>query len=488
MASSAMGGADDADANSLQLTSTTAPGKVFASRSELAAHYKSPWHKYNLKRRQAGLPVLLQVDFEARLQAAQALRKSSVAVGTGKGHLKDKKKKSKKKKQQQHAISDDEDNGDEARQAEPLTVELPASQQGDELEEKEGEEEMNIDINPRQCLFDRHISSSVSAAADRMQRKYGFFIPDREYLVDLEGLLGYCHEKIQLGHVCLYCQRVFSTASACQKHMLSYSKGARHCKLRYEEGVDLEEFDVFYDFSEANAEFLRTMQPDGNDDDEEENVMQEEENDNGDDGWEDVSDDDDEDAEDDENDDDDDDYDGYEEQVAGMGLDVTPLGELVFPDGRIIGHRSLKRYYKQRLSARRATAQQSAQSNVAVQAALEAAGERLYRGRVYNIHHAHDSSNNPAGHEQNALALSRAGLAPGMAAGRAGKGLLVKASGSSVYTQLSVYRYRAAVRKERRGKIAGERLQGKQLGKNMNRMDKRANRLMNNVSVAHAKR
>lgn len=59
---------------SSSLTSTTAPGKVFATRAELAEHYQSDWHKYNLKRREAGLPVVLETDFVARLEAAQALR------------------------------------------------------------------------------------------------------------------------------------------------------------------------------------------------------------------------------------------------------------------------------------------------------------------------------------------------------------------------------------------------------------------------------
>eukprot|EP00525_Craspedostauros_australis_P013481 CAMPEP_0198121600 /NCGR_PEP_ID=MMETSP1442-20131203/32568_1 /TAXON_ID= /ORGANISM="Craspedostauros australis, Strain CCMP3328" /LENGTH=86 /DNA_ID=CAMNT_0043780441 /DNA_START=21 /DNA_END=277 /DNA_ORIENTATION=- len=65
--------------------------------------------------------------------------------------------------------------------------------------------------------------------------------------------------------------------------------------------------------------------------------------DNDDDGWEDMSDD-------GNNDDDDDEalYRGYEEEIARFGLDVTALGELVFPDGRIIGHRALKKYYDQR--------------------------------------------------------------------------------------------------------------------------------------------
>ena len=57
----------------LRFTSTTAPGKSFNSRAELAAHYASDWHRYNLKRREAGLPLLGESDFQARYEAALAL-------------------------------------------------------------------------------------------------------------------------------------------------------------------------------------------------------------------------------------------------------------------------------------------------------------------------------------------------------------------------------------------------------------------------------
>ena len=57
------------------LTSTTAPGKTFTTRTELQSHYKSDWHRYNLKRREANLPMLNESDFNARLEAAMALRK-----------------------------------------------------------------------------------------------------------------------------------------------------------------------------------------------------------------------------------------------------------------------------------------------------------------------------------------------------------------------------------------------------------------------------
>ena len=74
-----------------------------------------------------------------------------------------------------------------------------------------------------------------------------------------------------------------------------------------------------------------------------------------------------------------------------------------------------------------------------------------------------------------------------MAAGRAGNGILVPSGAGGTYSQLSIYRYRAAVRKQRRGEVQGQRLH-ERTSQNINRMDKKHNRLMNGVSVAHAAR
>lgn len=134
-------------------TSTTAPGKIFGSRSELAEHYKSDWHKYNLKRREAGLPLLKEDDFKARWEAALALKKEKEAKAqSGTDHIKNSKKKTKKPSKE---------NG-------PATVNknIAASQE-------------NPTIDPRQSLFDAHVSESLQANVSYMQNKFGFFIPDK---------------------------------------------------------------------------------------------------------------------------------------------------------------------------------------------------------------------------------------------------------------------------------------------------------------------
>jgi len=238
-----------------------------------------------------------------------------------------------------------------------------------------------------------------------------------------------------------------------------------HTKLKYEAGVDLEDLSVFYDFAEADNEFLTSIgakpraqaQTDNNNDE----VME----DDGDEDWEDVPDDD---AEMGEGDDEDDLYGEYEAQLAQFGFDINELGELILPNGRVIGHRALSRYYRQRAPTRN--------NSTAIVAARRAAGEVLFNGQVMNIH----------GSDENTMALTKAGINPNVATGRAAKGILAKSSGG-VYTSLSIYRYRAVVRKQRREDNQGHRLHHRQKT-NMNKMDKKHNRLMNGVSVAHAAR
>eukprot|EP00538_Stauroneis_constricta_P004537 CAMPEP_0119553504 /NCGR_PEP_ID=MMETSP1352-20130426/6242_1 /TAXON_ID=265584 /ORGANISM="Stauroneis constricta, Strain CCMP1120" /LENGTH=465 /DNA_ID=CAMNT_0007599931 /DNA_START=30 /DNA_END=1427 /DNA_ORIENTATION=- len=460
-----------------RLASTTAPGKVFSSRSELADHYKSEWHKYNLKRREAGLAMLEEADFQARWEAALALRQENDAQSkAGRDHIKADKKSSKSKKRSTNkdagritdkaggAVSSNPGTGGHA----PPTKLSPEAQAH---AQRMAESQENPDINPKQSLFDSHKSKTVEQNVEYMRRKFGFFLPDREYLNDLEGLLGYCQEKIKLGHYCLYCEKVFPTWQGCQNHMISKN----HTKLRYEKGY-WDEVDVFYDFTKDNQGFLgpkirskdeaheERMPKDGGHDGEGEQANESTvvpgEGDSDDDGWEDMSNGSEENENNDDDDDDDDEiYGSYEEEIARFGLDVTPLGELVFPDGRIVGHRALRKYYKQRARPE--------PSSVAIVAAKHAAGERMHAGQVVNIGLPVDARSHNNG---------------------AGRGILVRGKDvSEGFSALSLYRYRAAIRKQRRGDEKGQRIQFKQ-SMNINKMDKKHNRLMNGVSVAHAAR
>lgn len=236
----------------------------------------------------------------------------------------------------------------------------------------------------------------------------------------------------------------------------------QHTKLRYEPGF-WEELDPFYDFRREDTSFMSQQEKEDTADaaametDETDNKNTPIEDDGDEDGWEDMS----EDGNGDENEEAI--YDGFEREIARFGLDVTPLGELVFPDGRVVGHRALRRYYKQNLRT-------EAARNTAVIAAQEAAGERIYGGQVININQYNMKREDVQG---------------------TGKGILVPVKqdggGPAGFSTLSLYRYRAAVRKQRRGDEKGKRIREK-TSQNINRMDKKHNRLMNGVSVAHAAR
>jgi hypothetical protein len=159
------------------LTSTTAPGKTFSSRAELADHYKSDWHKYNLKRREAGLPLLEEADFLARWEAALAIRKEKEAKSqSGTDHLKHKRASAKKsqtpaakKISNQDSDSEEDDEDDDT----------PMETIGKQMPKKLMESQENPSIDPTESLFDNHMSKSLEENVQYMHLKFGFFIPDR---------------------------------------------------------------------------------------------------------------------------------------------------------------------------------------------------------------------------------------------------------------------------------------------------------------------
>lgn len=151
-------------------------------------------------------------------------------------------------------------------------------------------------------IFDDAEFETVEECIAHMETKFGFFIPEREYLTDTNGFLVYLGEKVKLGGICLYCQKQFRPGRPLQNHMQSKS----HCKIAYEEGVDMDEFEDFYDFSSSYGE---TGANGGGDDDKDEELDEED------------------------------------------GLEITSTGELLLTDGRRIGHRAFRRYYKQRYTA-----------------------------------------------------------------------------------------------------------------------------------------
>lgn len=158
-----------------------------------------------------------------------------------------------------------------------------------------------------ECLFCSHHSRSLLKNVAHMTKVHSFFIPDIEYLQDLQGLISYLGEKVGVGKICLWCNergKSFYTTESVQAHMTDKS----HCRL-FTDGDAALEFADFYDF--------RSSYPDQKEGDDVEMD------------------------------------DGDVPDEKNLEYDEETM-ELVLPSGARIGHRSLMRYYKQKFGLSRA--------------------------------------------------------------------------------------------------------------------------------------
>ena len=101
-----------------------------------------------------------------------------------------------------------------------------------------------MEVSTSRCLFCNEDSADVSANATHMERMHGMFIPEKEYLVDLEGLIGFLHEKIYEDHECLGCGKLKQSIHGLQTHM----RDKRHCRIRYDTEYEQIEIGEYYDF------------------------------------------------------------------------------------------------------------------------------------------------------------------------------------------------------------------------------------------------
>ena len=100
------------------------------------------------------------------------------------------------------------------------------------------------------CLFCNYDSPSLKLSVMHMTKFHGLFIPEQSYLVDLDGLIGYLQEKINVFHECLYCHKLKGSVSGIQTHMRD--KG--HCMIAFESEEEMIEVGQFYDFRSSYSD------------------------------------------------------------------------------------------------------------------------------------------------------------------------------------------------------------------------------------------
>ena len=348
----------------------------FADSDIQRRHYKTDWHRYNLKRKVAEMPpvtaevfqqkVLAQkAEVEAQQQSktkslhCQLCNKTFSSENAHSNHLSSKKHKdleANKAKKQGSLITESQlsnnfkrkdsketdQQNTESENAESL------SHNGDDDDDDDDDDDIEEDtLEVTDCLFCPHHSVSLEENLKHMTRSHSFFIPDLEYVVDLKGLVTYLCEKVGMGNMCLYCNdkgKSFFSLEAVQSHMVD--KG--HTKMNYEGDAVLEYAD-FYDFSSSY--------PDYNPDEENE---------------------------------------GDEIQGRDSTLAVNEQTlELCLPSGAKIGHRNMRHIYKQNLPPERSHHSKVIQSIMADYKALgwhgtiaSAARQKVKDVRLRNVQQA----------------------------------------------------------------------------------------------------
>ena len=100
------------------------------------------------------------------------------------------------------------------------------------------------------CLFCNYKSPTLKLNVHHMGRHHGMFIPEQEYLQDLEGLIRYLYAKIKDNNECLYCHKIKPTSTGIQTHMRD--KG--HCMIAFETEDEMIEIGDFYDFTSTYSD------------------------------------------------------------------------------------------------------------------------------------------------------------------------------------------------------------------------------------------
>nr|GMD26304.1 cytoplasmic 60S subunit biogenesis factor REI1 homolog 1-like [Ipomoea batatas] len=269
--------------------------KEFIDDAEQKLHYKSEWHRYNLKRKVAGVPGVTETLFLARqsvlAEENKKLTETPMLYTCGvcgkeyrssqaySQHLKSKSHLLKASQEPNH-------NGENRAIIRPLQQRpiLDRSTQQveedvDESEESEWEEvdeedmaeatdslmhtsnenmqdadmdDYSEELDPSCCFMCDLKHRTIESCMVHMHKQHGFFIPDVEYLKDPKGFLTYVGLKVKRDYLCLYCNdrcHPFSSLEGVRKHMEAKS----HCKVHYGDGGDDEEAELeeFYDYSSS---------------------------------------------------------------------------------------------------------------------------------------------------------------------------------------------------------------------------------------------
>ncbi|AJV59001.1 zinc finger protein reh1 [Saccharomyces cerevisiae] len=272
-------------------------------------HMKTEWHRYNLKRRIANLPPIGAEQFAEKLQISEkeqaenqvdefgfpvlkpVMNQSNVLPQKQKKPIKSKrgrkvgtnllKRKDRDiaKEKQNRSVSP---SGSISSQLSNLTVgtENTNTDYGEDTVSEYGftsdsnyeyatsDEELDIADKPSdkenekititECIYCGKDNKEVERNVKHMFSEHGLFIPERSYLIDLNGLLEFLIKMIVIDHNCLCCNFHGSGLESIRAHMAS----KRHCRLPYETKEERQLFAPFYDFTYDDHSISKNLQND----------------------------------------------------------------------------------------------------------------------------------------------------------------------------------------------------------------------------------
>ncbi|KAI9835867.1 MAG: hypothetical protein M1819_001765 [Sarea resinae] len=281
---------------------------AFRSSELQRAHMHSDWHRYNLKRRVASLPPLASEVFAEKVLNAQATSSAAAAKASFEkscaacqktyfsenafqNHLGSQKHKIRVASLRKGGVARGDDEtasvmsstfslGEPIETASQVSADATTDDEISEVAKAVGEtsigdgesttkphngtvqsgseslsrtatkESPSQPIPLNKCLFCNYDSPSLDLNVSHMFKIHGMFIPEKPYLSDLSGLIGYLYEKIAEFHECLFCHKLKGTAAGIQTHMRD--KG--HCMIAFDDEEDMIEVGQFYDFRSTYSE------------------------------------------------------------------------------------------------------------------------------------------------------------------------------------------------------------------------------------------
>ena len=228
----------------MSLTCYTAPGVAFETEEAMKEHYRSEWHRHNLKRKVAGLPPLGRDAFEQRMANQAANPSASAATGCRSlGGPPDAEASRATVRRQRREARTAERFAKAAQHAGSKSAEYEATKNMSEHEYVEHKMATAAAFDEGSDLFSRHHSTTLEDNLAHMARTHGFYIPYMDYVTDLPGLLGYLLEMVYVGNVALVSGKQFHSLEAVQAHM----RATGGCRVELE-GHE-EEYEDYYDLA-----------------------------------------------------------------------------------------------------------------------------------------------------------------------------------------------------------------------------------------------